>query len=126
MATPSLVVLIEDDIPMLTALGRLLRVRGYESASYTSAEAFLDDPPTRRPVCLVVDVNLGGMSGLELQRRLRALGSDLAVIIMTGLDEPRVRRDALGAGCVACLSKASDSGTLLDLIHSLATATNGH
>ena len=118
---PLLVVLIEDDIPTLTAMSRLLRVRGYEPASYTSAEAFLDDPPTRRPLCLVLDVNLGGMSGLDLQRRLRALGSDVAVIVMTGVDEPRVRQDALGGGCVACLSKGSGAEALLDLLQALAT-----
>jgi FixJ family two-component response regulator len=79
----------------------------------------LAEPPARRPVCLVLDVELGGMSGLDLQQRLRRYGSTLPVIVMTGLDDARVRELAEDRGCAAVVSKESDSGHLLRLIERL-------
>jgi FixJ family two-component response regulator len=126
MATPlPLVVIVEDDLATATALGRLLRVGGFETASYLSAESFLGSPPSRRPLCLVLDVRLTGMSGIDLQRRLRLLGSDLPVVFMTGLDNPRVRDEAERGGCIGFLSKDSESHMLLDLIRALPTTTKG-
>ena len=66
------VAVVEDDAPSRTALGRLLRAAGFEPALFESAEAYIDASPT--PTCVVVDVQLPGMSGIELQQRLRAAG----------------------------------------------------
>jgi FixJ family two-component response regulator len=126
MATPlPLVVIVEDDLATATALGRLLRLGGFETAAYLSAESFLASPPSRRPLCLVLDVRLTGMSGIDLQRRLRLLGSELPVVFMTGLDNPRVRDEAERDGCIGFLSKDAQSETLLDLIRTLPTTTKG-
>jgi FixJ family two-component response regulator len=115
-----LVALVEDDPATRTALSRLLRASGFNTALYESAEAFLAAPPATRPVCLVVDVMLGGMSGLDLQRRLQTLEIHHPVIILTGLDDERVRRQALALGCTAFLQKNCDGETLLAAIRGLA------
>jgi FixJ family two-component response regulator len=115
-ATLPLVAVVEDDQSTLKGLGRVLRAGGYEPAAYSSAEEFLSAPPLRPPICLVLDVKLGGMSGLELLRRLRAIGSTLAVIFMTGVEDSRVHEEAARLGSVGVLSKGCDAEILLDLI----------
>lgn len=104
---------------MLTALGRALTAGGCEPVLYSSAESFLDAPPARLPRCLVVDVHLGAISGLDLQRRLRSLGSNIPVIALTAIDDADVRAEAYRAGCVSCMAKTSDIEDLLALIRVL-------
>jgi FixJ family two-component response regulator len=116
---PPIVVVVEDDLPTLRALGRVLRAGGFEPAPYSSAEDFLASPPTRLPLCLVLDVRLGGMSGLDLQRRLRALGSRLPIIIVSAADDPRIRDEAVAMGCAGYLHKESASEALLEMLRSL-------
>lgn len=123
MPTPPPVAIVEDDQATLTALSRVLRAGGFEPFPYTSAEDFLVSPPLTRPVCLVLDMRLGGMSGLDLQRRLKALGSNLAVVIVTALDDREVREQAYQLGCAAYLPKDCDADLLLGLIRSIAKAT---
>lgn len=118
------VVVVEDDSATLKALGRVLRAGGFEPVPYRSAEEFLASPPLRLPVCLVLDIKLGGMSGLDLQRHLRAMGSSLPVIVMTAVDDDRVREESYQLGCTAYLSKESDGEILLDLIRSLLNLTS--
>jgi FixJ family two-component response regulator len=113
-----LVVVVEDDPATLKALGRVLRAGGFEPASYSSAEAFLQSPPARAPACLLVDVQLGGMSGLELQRRLRTSGSTTPVIVMTAFDDQRVRDEAYRIGCAGCVDKTDDIDVLLKMLRS--------
>ena len=120
MTTPPLVAVVDDDPSMLKALGRVLGAGGFEPVLYASAEQFLDSPPVRLPTCLVLDVKLGGMSGLELHRRLRALGSTLPVIMLSALEDPPVRDEAFRLGCVAYLDKEADVGKLVDSIRSLS------
>jgi FixJ family two-component response regulator len=121
MATtpPPLVVVIENDQATLKALGRVLRAGGFEAAPYSGAEEFLASPPVRVPKCIVIDVQLGALSGLELQRRLRDLGSTIPLIVMTAFDDPSVRDTARRIGCVAFLDKASDIEELLSIVRAL-------
>jgi FixJ family two-component response regulator len=119
---PPLVAVVEDDVAILTALGRALQAAGFEPALYTSAETFITSPPARLPQCLVLDVQLGGMSGLDLQERLTRLGSMLPVIIMTAFDNADTRRQAIRMGCVGYLDKTTDIDLLLRLIKSLPAA----
>jgi FixJ family two-component response regulator len=114
-----LVVVIEDDRATLKALGRVLRAGGFETAAYSSAEEFLATPPTQHPLCLVVDVQLGRMSGLELQRRLRASAPTLPVIVMTAFEDPRVRAEAQRLGCAGFLDKSADIEDLLNLLRTV-------
>jgi FixJ family two-component response regulator len=114
-----LVVVIEDDSASQKTLARVLRAGGYEPATYASAEAFLADPPSIPPLGLLLDVHLGGMSGLELQRRLKSEGSNLPVIIITAFDDARSREQAERLGCVAYLRKPCEAGTILALLDHL-------
>ena len=114
-----LVVVIEDDQATLKALGRALRAGGFDTAPYRSAEAFLASPPDRQPKCIVIDVQLGERSGLDLQRRLRELGSTIPVIVMTAFDDPRVRETARRIGCAAYLDKGTDIEELLAIVRAL-------
>jgi FixJ family two-component response regulator len=114
-----LVAVVDDDVDVLTAFGRVLRARGFEAALYGSAEAYLAAPPTATPVCLVVDVKLGGMTGLELQRRLRDQGSTIPVVVMTTCDDPRTRDEARRLGCVGFFDKQADIDEFLTLVRRL-------
>ena len=78
---PVVVAVVEDDAPSRIALGRLLRAAGFEPALFESAEAYLDASPT--PTCIIVDVHLPGMSGIELQQRLRAADPAPPIIVTT-------------------------------------------
>jgi FixJ family two-component response regulator len=118
-----LVALIDDDLAVLKAVARLLRASGFEAATYRSAEDFLTAPPAAPPVCLVLDLKLGGMSGLDLLRRLRALQSGLSIIVMTGGDDPRVREEVYRLGCAGYFPKQADAELLVELIRSLTRGT---
>jgi FixJ family two-component response regulator len=113
-----LIVVVEDDLATLKALGRVLRAIGFEAATYSSAEDFLESPPARRPACLVLDIQLGGMSGLQLQRELNARGSTVPVVVMTAFDDERIRDEAYENGCAGYLDKVADIDELLVLIRS--------
>jgi FixJ family two-component response regulator len=115
------VVIVDDDAAMRTALGRLLTAGGYAPLSFASAEEFLAASPRDRPVCFVLDIHLGAMSGLDLQRLLKVGGSKVPVILMTAFDEPCLRDEAARNGCLAYLLKGSDADELLNLLRSLSS-----
>ena len=101
--------MVDDDESLCRSLGRLLRACGIDSVAYRSADDFLGDAAHPRFACLILDIQLGGMSGIELARRLAACGSTVPVIFITAHDEPGVREQALNVGCAAYLRK-SDTG----------------
>ena len=117
--TPLVVAVVEDDPPSRTALSRLLRAAGFEPALFESAEAYIDAAPT--PTCIVVDVQLPGMSGIELQQRLRAAGPAPPIIVTTSRREDVIRERAQQNGCAAFFWKPIDSNTLAATIASLAS-----
>lgn len=111
------VAVIDDDESLRHSLARLFRAAGLQSITYSSAEAFLQDRKHPQFDCLVLDVHLGGMSGLDLHREmLRTSRSPVPVIYVTGHDDPEPRRQAQALGCVAYFCKM-DSGLLIDAIH---------
>jgi FixJ family two-component response regulator len=97
------VTVIDDDPTMLKAIERLLRVKGFDVETFASAEAFLAG--TGKATCLVLDIHLGGMSGIELRRRLVASGAEPPTIFITAVDDEATRNEATKAGCVAYLRK---------------------
>ena len=114
-----LVAVVEDDPASQKTLARVLRAGGYEAALYASAEEFLSSPPQSSPIGLLLDLHLSGMSGLDLQRRLRNEGSTIPVIIITAFDDARSREQAERAGCVAYLRKPCEAETILALLRRL-------
>jgi FixJ family two-component response regulator len=118
-----LVAVIEDDETARTALGRLLAAAGFEHALFDSAEAFLASKRDRGWLCLIVDVQLTGMSGIDLQRRLRSERSAAPVIMITAHETDAIRERAEQAGCVAFLTKPCRGDTILALLGSLAISS---
>jgi FixJ family two-component response regulator len=114
-----LVAVIEDDPASQKTLARVLRTGGFDAAIYASAEEFLASPPQSAPIGLLLDVHLGGMSGLDLLRLLRNEGSTVPVIIVTALDDHHSRQQAERLGCVAYLRKPCEAETILTLLRSL-------
>jgi FixJ family two-component response regulator len=110
------VAVVDDDASFARALERLFRASGFEVQTYPSAEAFLAPSPCPQPDCLVLDIQLGGMSGLELQRRLRDLGSWTPIIFVTAHDARGVREEAQQAGCLAYFLKPVPGKLLLEAI----------
>ena len=110
------VAVVDDDKSLCRSVGRLLRAAGIEAVMYDSAEAFLED--TKRPQfdCLLLDVQLGGMSGIELNQQLSAAGSTTPVIYITAHHEPEIRAEALKTPCVAYFRKNEPAEGLLEAI----------
>jgi len=115
------VAIVDDDESLCRSLGRLLRASGIQPITYPSAEAFLADTHHPKFDCLVFDIQLGGMSGLELYQKLEADGQHPPVIFITAHDDPAVREEALAAGCAAYFRK-NDSGA--DVIEAIRGQTN--
>jgi FixJ family two-component response regulator len=97
----------------------VLRAGGFDTLIYSSAEDFLESPPPRVPKCLLLDLQLGGMSGFELHRELRSRGSRVPVIVMTAFDDVHLREKASRIGCAGYLDKLSDVAGLFAILASL-------
>ena len=92
----------------------MLRQFGYASLLFPSAEAFANQSDFDRAVCVLLDINLGDGSGIELRQRLKAAGNTVPVIYMTGNDTPAVRTSALQSGCLAYLTKPFSAKSLVE------------
>jgi FixJ family two-component response regulator len=103
------VAVVDDDQSVCRSFARLLRAAGIQPITYASAEAFLADTKRPRFDCMVFDVQLGGMSGIELGRKLTAEGNPAPIIYITAHDDPEARAEAQAAGCAAYFRK-NDSG----------------
>ncbi len=111
------VALVDDDESLCRSMARMLRASGVRSVSYPSAEGFLADRLRPEFDCLVLDIQLGGISGVELARQLADSGSTTPVIFITAHDEPELRAQALRAGCAAYLRKSDPGETVLEALH---------
>jgi FixJ family two-component response regulator len=110
------VAVVDDDPGMLRAMRELLWAFDYDTELYVSAETFISSATGSRAHCLLVDIQLGGMSGIELRRRLVGSGCGTPVIFMTGSDSETLREQALAAGCVALLRKPFPAPLLAEAI----------
>jgi len=110
------VYVVDDDASIRSALKRLLRSVGYHAVTFETAEGFLDGSARLAKGCLVLDIRLPGMSGLDLQERLSLLGSEHPVIFMTAHDNPEWQEMARKAGAVAYLKKPFPEQALLEAI----------
>ncbi len=99
------VAVIDDDEMMLMAIESLLDSLGFAAQVFASAEAFLEIGAAEEFDCVLLDIHLGGMSGFELHRRLKASHPTLPIIYMTGSNDQATYAQALEAGCVAFLRK---------------------
>jgi len=115
------VAIVEDDPSMRRSLERLLNAHGFAAEVFSSAEAFLDCYPDNLLACVVLDIHLPGMSGLQLQTRLNVAGSILPVIVITGIDDEDVRAAAIHQGCTAYLRKPFPASLLIDAVNDALT-----
>jgi FixJ family two-component response regulator len=116
LAKRNLVFVVDDDPGMLRGVQRLLREHGYDSMSFSSAEAFEKNDDFTEAICVVLDVNLNDDSGIELRHRLKAAGISLPVIYITGKDNPVTRTAAMKSGCLAYLTKPFAAKSLIEPI----------
>jgi FixJ family two-component response regulator len=121
------VFIVDDDPAVRDALGLLLGVRGYRTAVFASAEAFLQGWQASWRGCLLVDIRMSGMDGLALQRELRERGSGMPVVVMSGHGDVSTARAAFKADAVDFLEKPFDDAKLIAAIdEALARARANH
>lgn len=115
-----LIAIVDDDESVCRALKRLVRSLGMEANAFTSGREFIDLIETTQsfqPDCVVLDVQMPGMSGLEVQERLANSGNRLPVIFITAHDDAGVRDRALAAGAVAFLRKPFNDELFMKTLH---------
>jgi FixJ family two-component response regulator len=113
---PFSVSIVDDEVPILRALTRLFRAAGFEAHGYESAEAFLSDWKSSSTDCVVLDLQMMGLNGLELLQCLQRLDAKLPVVIITGLDTPGLEARCREAGAASYLRKPLDDRLLLQEI----------
>src|SRR5213593_2553840 len=110
------VCIVDDDASLRRSLRNLLMSVGFRVETFQSAELFLESVHRENTGCVVLDLRMPGMSGLDLLRHLAAGGPRIPVIILTAYRDDETRRRSLDAGAVAFLEKPFQSATLLDAV----------
>ena len=118
MSETPLIMCVEDDAPVREAIKGLLVSLGFAAEVFSSAEEFIQSSRLSETSCLITDVKLGGMSGIELQNRLTALGHCIPTIVITAFPDERIRAQALSAGAVCFLYKPINKDELVNCIDS--------
>jgi FixJ family two-component response regulator len=111
------VAIVDDEESLCRSFSRLLRTAGFQPITYTSAEAFLEDTNRPRFDCLVLDIQLEGMSGIELSRRLKLVRDATPFVFITAHDEPEMRSQALACGCAGYFRKNDPGALVIEAIH---------
>jgi FixJ family two-component response regulator len=113
---PKFVAIVDDDELIREALHGLMKEAGFSAQAFASAEEFLNSGKQEHTVCLIADIRMPGMSGLELQSRLNNGHYRIPIIFITGQGDEKMRMQALRAGAVEFLTKPFDDEVLLDSI----------
>jgi len=111
-----LVSVVDDDESVRESLPDLLKELGFAAESFSTAEAFLDSNPDGRTHCLILDVNMPGMYGPELQGELSRRGARIPIVFITAHADENVRPGLLAKGAVECLFKPFSETALLDAL----------
>jgi FixJ family two-component response regulator len=114
---PYLIAVVDDDPAVLKALTRLLRAHAFGARTYDSARAFLAALPVERPDCLIVDLKMSGMSGIELHQHLKQIGVYIPTIIMTAHGDAEMRSRCEKAGTLAFLAKPLQDTSLFAALY---------
>jgi FixJ family two-component response regulator len=113
--------IIDDDLSVRMAIQRLVRSLGYSAQTFSSASEFLRSSSAHGTSCLITDVQLPGMSGVELQDHLACEGRTLPIIFITAFPDDKIRSRAMQAGAICFLTKPFDGGTLVQCIETALT-----
>ena len=118
MAGKITISIVDDDKPLREALAGLVASRGYDAEAFDSAASFLDSDRRHGTDCLITDIQMPGMTGLELHRQLAASDKPVPTILITGRKEPGLRDQAMRAGVRCYLTKPFDPDDLFGCIAS--------
>jgi FixJ family two-component response regulator len=113
---PRLIAVVDDDESARTAVDGVLKSVGFETRAFGSAEDFLGSGHQRETACLITDIQMPGMSGLELQATLAQSNSRIPIIFITAFGDARMRARAMSAGAVEFLGKPFDDDVLLETV----------
>jgi FixJ family two-component response regulator len=119
------IAIVDDDRWICGSLERLLKSAGFRAESFVSAEQYLDGGDHDGVGCVILDIRLPGMSGLELGRWLASNRHRVPVVFISAHDEPRVRHEAAQAGAIAFLGKPFDEVELLTAVHTCLRLAKG-
>ena len=112
-----MVAVVDDDDLLRVAIRRLLKASGLEAVSFESAEGLLNSGQLREIACVIADVRMPGMSGLELQAKLKAERCPIRIIFITAHGDAKMRIQAMRDGAVEFLTKPFDNAVLLEIVH---------
>lgn len=113
----NLIAVVDDDELVRVALRRLLKASGFGTVTFGSAEDLLNSDQLREIACLIADVRMSGMSGLELQAKLKAEQWRIPIIFITAHGDAKMRIQAMRDGAVEFLTKPFDKAVLLETVH---------
>jgi FixJ family two-component response regulator len=117
---PAPIGIIDDDESLCRSLARLLRQAGFNPYIFLSAQNFLASPERAQLACLLIDIQLGEVSGIDLHRQLLAEGDATPVIYITAHTDPAVRAEALSLGCAGYFLKSEAASAIIDVLRRVA------
>lgn len=120
------IAVVDDDTSIRRALERLLRAFAFDTQTYGSGPEFLAAVHAFQPDCIILDLHMEGMSGLDVQRHLRRLDLRSPVVVISGHDNPTARTECLAIGASAFLSKPVDGQLLISTIERLTKENNAN
>ena len=112
----AIVAIVDDDSSVRQGLHRLIRSAGWKAETFASAQEFLDRPPAEAPSCLVLDLQLPGLSGLDLQKLMAQTDLEIPIVFLTGHGDIPASVQAMKAGAIEFLTKPVEEGDLLRAI----------
>ena len=110
------IAVVDDEAPVRTMLGRLLRLADYEVAAYGCGDEFIASLATRRPECVILDVHMPGLSGFDVQSRMCTAGVDIPVVFITASDDLALDAKVQQVGGVKLLRKPFSNDDLLEAV----------
>ncbi len=122
MSKSQIVSILDDDASVRAAVESLVRSLGFVAFAFESADDFLSSPRVDDSACLITDVQMPGMTGLDLQDRLIARESRIPIIFVTAFLEPTIRSRAQAGGALACLEKPFRCETMIELLRQALAA----
>jgi FixJ family two-component response regulator len=125
LSKPPMISIIDDDLSVRQATDGLVRSLGYRAATFASAEDYLQSDRMNETSCVIADVQMPGLSGVELQSLLITRGHRTPMIFITAFPEEKVRRRVLEAGAIGFLSKPFDEELLIEYLETALRSCNG-